>query len=76
MTKPPIPAASISDEWIANCREAVNQREGVPIRGYGMSIEVWSINLKAWIPLTLPGGGFTFESVEDRDSVLARLEGQ
>lgn len=78
ITKPPIPASAVSDQWIADCREALNQREGVPIRAHATEpmIETWAINLKRFLPQMLPGSGTTFVSMEDRDIVLRKLEGK
>ncbi len=76
--KPAIPADLLPDDWYTACREAMNQREGVPIRANPTSaaIDAYSINRKAWGPILLPGGGTTFTSVAERDAVLRRLEGK
>lgn len=76
--KPPISPDLLPPEWFDATREAMNQHEGVPIRANPAApgIEVYSINRKAWLPLMLPGGGNTFNSVDERDSVLRRLEGK
>lgn len=76
-TKPPIPVSALPEGWIDACREAKNQHEGVPLRANPSrpEIEAWSINRRMWMPLTLPGGGTTFETLADRDAVLRQLEG-
>ncbi len=74
-TKPPITAADVSDAWIADCRQAMSVREGVPIAADPLvpSINAWSIARNRWLPLMLPGSGTTFSSFDDRNLVLARL---
>lgn len=73
--KPPVLAADLDDLWFAAVREAMSQHEGVPVRANPLqpSIDVWSINRKAWMQLLLPGGSNLFASWEDRNAVLAKL---
>lgn len=75
-TKPPIPATALPEGWIEACREAKNQHEGVPVRANPSEagIQAFSIPLNKWMPLQLPGGGTTFETTEQRDGVLRKLE--
>lgn len=75
--KPPITADLLDDQWYLATREAMNQREGVPVRASKSSpaIEVYSINRGVYMPLMLPGGGTAFTTAEERDGVLKRLEG-
>lgn len=75
--KPPITLADIPPDWHLVVREAMNQREGVPVRACptAPSLEVWSINRRMWGPLMLPGGSTVFATVEDRDAVLRRIQG-
>lgn len=75
MTPPPITSQDITPEWIAACREAIRQREGVPIRANPMqpSIDAYSINRRAWGPIMLPGGGFVFTNFDERNEVMRRL---
>lgn len=73
--KPAITAADVSDAWIADCREAMSVREGVPIAADPLvpAINAWSIARNRWIPLMLPGSGTLFTDFDARNEVLARL---
>jgi hypothetical protein len=73
--KPPITSSEIPDQWIADCREALNRHEGVPIRAHATepAIERWSINRNAWGLLMLPGSGTHFTNTDERNAVLVRL---
>lgn len=75
-TPPPITAQDVTPEWIAACKEAMSQHEGVPVRANPLtpSIDAFSINRKRWIPLTLPGSGTLFATFDDRNAVLGRLQ--
>lgn len=75
MTKPPIPLTALPADWIPACREAMNQRESVPVRAHPKiaAIEAWSVNRGRWMEVLLPGGGTTFETAGERDGVLAAL---
>ncbi len=77
LTKPPIPASALPEGWIAACREAMRHHEGVPVRANPKmaAIDAYSISLKSWGPIMLPGGGFTFASNDERNAVLRKLEG-
>lgn len=74
-SKPPITSEMVSDQWVADCREAMSVREGVPIRASGTvaGIEVWAVNRGRWQPLVLPGSGTLFCDCDERNKVLARL---
>lgn len=77
LTKPPIPASALPEGWIEACREAMRHHEGVPVRANPTmaAVDAYSISRRAWCPIMLPGGGFTFTSNEERDGVLRKLEG-
>lgn len=77
MTKPPIPPTALPADWIPAVREAMNQREGVPVRAHPKiaAIEAWSVNRGRWMCVALPGGGDTFTTSEERDEVLRALHG-
>ncbi len=77
LTKPPIPASTLPEGWIEACREAMRHHEGVAVRANPSSpcIEAYSINRKQWMPVQLPGGGTTFETFDERNDVLRKLEG-
>jgi hypothetical protein len=72
---PPITSAEVPDEWIAACREAMSQREGVPIRAHPTlpRIQAYQINSKQWGDIILYGSGRDFVSAEERDAVMRRL---
>lgn len=74
-TKPPITAADVPDEWIAACREAMNERDGVPIRAHPTQprIQALAINSREWGDIMLHGSGFDFTTTEERDAVMVRL---
>lgn len=76
--KPAISATDLPDEWYAAVRQAMSQHEGVPIKADPLRpcIVVWSINREVWQPLQLPGDGILFNSFDDRNVVLRRLEGK
>lgn len=71
----PVAAAELAPEWIAE-RRAIAQRDGHALRaGLDLTIEVQSINTGEWHPLMLPSEGTRFVSSQDRDRVLAQLQG-
>lgn len=72
--KPPITAAELDETWVPATREAMRVREGVHVRaGENNSIEAYSFNRDRYLPIMLTGGGTTFATAEDRDSVLNQL---
>lgn len=76
--KPPITPAQLPEGWTEACREAMRHHEGVPVRAGATlnEIEAFSIKRNTWMPILLPGGGTTFETAEQRDEVLGKLEGK
>lgn len=76
ITKPPITADAVSDQWIADCREALQRQPGIKIRAgvRELTIDTFSVSREEWMPLMLPGSGTTFASAWDRDAVLRKLE--
>ncbi|MBI5768728.1 MAG: hypothetical protein HZA93_13100 [Verrucomicrobia bacterium] len=86
LAKPAITAAQVPDAWIAIVRETA-QRNGHAVRGGNIDvslpnsaparflyvIEVQSINTGEFGALMLPGDGFTFQTADDRDAVLAKI---
>ncbi len=76
LPQPKIPATAIPEEWPGIVREIV-QREGRVIRGPKdrATIEIKSLYDNTWAAVMLPGNGREFTTVEDRDIILARIEG-
>lgn len=70
--KSPLTSAQIDEVWIASFRDAATR--GGPYRAHpGLpSIQVRS-EARGWLPILLPGGSTLFETVGDRDAVLARI---
>lgn len=75
MTPPPITNAEVPEEWVQACREAMNQREGVPIRAHPTlpRIQAYQINSRQWGDVMLCGSGFDFVDAKERDLVVGRL---
>ncbi len=72
---PKIPASAIPPEWPAMIREII-QREGrQPVRGPldRAVIQIKSMHDNTWCDLMLPGNGFEFTTVEERDLVIAQI---
>lgn len=72
--KPTITADAVPDEWCDLVREIV-QREGRALRGPvdRPTIEVKSLSTNKWAPLMLWSSAMAFETIADRDAVLARI---
>lgn len=70
----PITAAQVPDSWVLACREAIYQREGVPIRKHATlpRIEAFS-HANGWSKIMLSNSGFDFATTEDRDAVFEKL---
>lgn len=73
----PVTRNEITDEWIAERREAL-QRYGQPARksATGNAIEVKSLPDNQWCYIMLPRGQREFESPELRDEVFEKLVGR
>lgn len=73
MSQPTITSAEVPDEWIADVRSILS-REGNAVRGPAEPrIEIKSLRTNDWCKLMLPGSGFEFATVAERDAVLRRL---
>jgi hypothetical protein len=74
-TIPPITNAEVPDSWIAACREALSQRDGVPMRAHPTlnRIQAMVINSRQWGDIMLSNSGLDFATAEDRDAVIGRL---
>jgi hypothetical protein len=73
---PPITAAEVPPEWIADVR-AIALRDGHAVRaGAEATIEVQSINTGLFGRLMLPGSGHHFTSEAERDGVLREIIGE
>jgi hypothetical protein len=69
----PMEASEISPDWIGSMRAMV-ENQGIELRGDGLGILALDRNgRKEWCKIHLPGGGFDFVSVKDRDEVLEKL---
>jgi len=74
----PAVAADIRPEWIAQVRVVI-EREGYALRGGfpAITIEIQNINQPAtWYALNLPNNSTLFATEQDRDLVLAQLQGK
>lgn len=76
LNAPPIKAADVPDQWLADVRTII-QREGRAVRGGPDStVEIKSLSDNSWGKLMLPGSGFSFADDTERNAVLRRLEGR
>lgn len=75
--KPPMAATDIPEAWTAQVREII-VRCGHAVRASALQpvIEVKSLTSNSWHPLGLPNGSTKFSSWEDRNSILAKLNGR
>lgn len=74
---PQVEASAIPEEWPPMIREIV-QREGRAIRGGAErnTIEIKSLTDNTWGELMLPGNGVEFTTAEERDIILAKINGR
>ncbi len=74
LSKNAITAEAVPDEWIAVVRELI-QREGRALRGPvdRPTIEVKSLHTNRWSPVMLFSSAMAFETIADRDAVLAKI---
>lgn len=74
LTKTPVTAESIAQDWTAMVREII-LREGQPVRMISktLTIEIKSLHDNIWRPLMLPEGGFVFVSDEERKLIYERI---
>jgi len=71
--RPAITAAAVSDQWIADARDAA-QREGYAFRAAaGCTIEI-KRDHTTWRHLTLPTTALRFINDAERNAVLAKLQ--
>ncbi len=76
LNAPPITAADVPDQWIADVRTII-LREGRAVRGGpNGTVEIKSLSDNSWGKLMLPGSGFSFSDDGEREKVLRRLEGR
>ncbi len=77
LPKPPVTFSEIPPEWPEVVRERI-LREGNAVRANPNRpvIEVKSTTTNKWCSLGLPGGGTEFASFEDRNLVMARIQGE
>lgn len=74
MSKNAIAAEEVPDDWILVVRELI-QREGRALRGPAdrATIEVKSLRNNSWGPVMLFSSAMAFETIADRDVVLAKI---
>lgn len=74
MRKNAITAEEVPEEWVMIVRELI-QREGRALRGPvdRPTIEVKSLTTNQWAPLMLFSSAMSFETIADRDAVLAKI---
>lgn len=74
MSKNTITAEEVPDDWVMVVRELI-QREGRALRGPvdRPTIEVKSLTTNQWSPLMLWSSAMAFETIADRDKVLAKI---